>query len=146
MQIQISWLLQKPSGSTLFAKTGHVVFSKRRVKCVCYTGPELCMPRCICTSFKYTMQSLLNTQGRCPSPIATGALLLTISRGISLALPLCLFSSCLFEVLFWFVIYEITTQNSTSNKQELCKYCDCAFACFSIFFFFCLSFHKDPTG
>ena len=33
MQIQISWLLQKPtSGSTLFAKTGHVVFSKRRAK------------------------------------------------------------------------------------------------------------------
>ena len=34
MQIQISWLLKKPTdlpGSTLFAKTGHVVFSKRRV-------------------------------------------------------------------------------------------------------------------
>ena len=35
MQIQISWLLQKPTDLDLhclqFAKTGHVVFSKRRV-------------------------------------------------------------------------------------------------------------------
>ena len=33
MQIQISWLQEANwSGSTLFAKTGHVVFSKRRIK------------------------------------------------------------------------------------------------------------------
>ena len=32
MQIKISWLLQSWSGSTLFVMTGHVVFSKRRVK------------------------------------------------------------------------------------------------------------------